>query len=172
MALRRCHNLNTSHPNTSLSGFTLTEVLIAGGILMMVMVAVSRISIHSITSGRNRIERDGIEAAIHNNIQPIQQADAKLTLASIPLQEQRQACLNPALYLKQQLERNGGAIAVAPPIYTGVDGVNPITRVINVGANPGITVVSYQFTAPESSIAKERRVVELNPNFQTRCILE
>ena len=58
------------------SGFTLVEVLIAGSILLMVMVGISRISVQSITSGRNRMERDRIEAAIHNNIQLIQQADA------------------------------------------------------------------------------------------------
>ena len=61
-------------------GFTLVEVLVAGSILLMVMVGVSRVSVQSITSGRNRMERDRIEAAIHNNIQLIQQADAKLTL--------------------------------------------------------------------------------------------
>ena len=57
-------------------GFTLVEVLVAGTILLMVMVGVSRVSVQSITSGRNRMERDRIEAAIHNNIQLIQQADA------------------------------------------------------------------------------------------------
>ena len=65
-------------------GFTLVEVLVAGSILLMVMVGVSRVSVQSITSGRNRMERDRIEAAIHNNIQLIQQADSKLTLESIP----------------------------------------------------------------------------------------
>ena len=86
------------------SGFTLVEVLIAGSVLLMVMVGISRISVQSITSGRNRMERDRIEAAIHNNIQLIQQADANLSLSSIPIQKQKDACLNPGRYLKDKLE--------------------------------------------------------------------
>ena len=52
------------------------------------------------------------------------------------------------------------------------DGENPITRTIAIGKSPGITVVTYSFLAPEYSIDQEQRVVELNPNFQNRCILE
>ena len=61
---------------TTKTGFTLVEVLVAGSITLMVMVAVARVSVQAITSGRHRMERDRIEAAIHNNIQLIQQADA------------------------------------------------------------------------------------------------
>ena len=153
-------------------GFTLVEVIVAGSILLLVMTGIARISIQSITSGRHRMERDRIEAAIHDNIQLIQHADSKLTLESIPQQEQRTACLNPAQYLKEQLEKQGGSIAVSPPKLTGLKGDNPISRLIKLGEHPGITLVSYEFSAPEHSIEKERRVVELNPNFQTRCILE
>jgi len=153
-------------------GFTMVEVLIAGVIMLIVMVGTARISIQSITSGRHRIERDRIEAAIHNNIQLIQQADSKLTLESMPSQDQRTACINPAAYLKQQLSKQGGAIAVPPPVISGVSNPNLIQRSITVGEHPGITMITYQFSAPEYSIANERRTIELNPNFQTRCILE
>ena len=153
-------------------GFTMVEVLIAGVIMLIVMVGTARISIQSITSGRHRIERDKIEAAIHNNIQLIQQADSMLTLESMPSQDQRAACLNPAAYLGQQLSKKGGAVAVPPPVISGVDNNNLIERSITVGQHPGITMITYQFPAPEHSIANERRTIELNPNFQTRCILE
>ena len=153
-------------------GFTLIEVMVAGGVLLLVMTGIARISIQSITSGRHRIERDKIESTIHDNIQLIQQADSRLTLEAIPKNQQRTACLNPALYLKEELEKEGGSIGVSPPKLTGVDGKNPITRTIKLGDQPGITLVIYEFSAPEYSIKKERRVVELNPNFQTRCILE
>lgn len=158
---------STNHP----SGFTLVEVLIAGSLLLMVMMSVARISIQSITSGRHRIERDRIEAAIHNNIQLIQQATARLTLDAIPNQEQQRACLDPAEYLKQQLESPAGDMAVPAPLVKGMDGSNPITRSIETGAIPGIAVITYLFSAPDHSIDDERRIVELNPNFQTRCIL-
>ena len=153
-------------------GFTLVEVLVAGTILLMVMVGVSRVSVQSITSGRNRMERDRIEAAIHNNIQLIQQADAKLTLESMPSHERRDACLNPAQYLKTKLDTPSGIASVPKPVVSGIDGTNPITRTIAIGTSPGITVVTYSFLAPEYSIGQEQRIVELNPNFQNRCILE
>ena len=154
------------------AGFTLVEVLIAGSVLLMVMVGISRISVQSITSGRNRMERDRIEAAIHNNIQLIQQADAKLTLESMPGHERRDACLDPAQYLKDKLDAQSGSISVPKPAVKGIDGENPIERTIEIGKYPGITVVTYSFLAPEHSIGHERRVLELNPNFQNRCILE
>lgn len=160
------------HQTSNDNGFTLVEVMIAGSILLMVMVGVSRVSVQSITSGRNRMERDRIEAAIHNNIQLIQQADAKLTLESMPSQERRDACLNPAQYLKDKLDTPGGIASVPKPLVKGVDGGNPITRTIEIGKSPGITVVTYSFLAPEYSIGQEQRIVELNPNFQNRCILE
>ena len=52
----------------SRSGFTLIEVLVAGSMTLIVMVGVAKISVQSITSGRARMERDRIEAAIHNNL--------------------------------------------------------------------------------------------------------
>ena len=158
--------------NSSDAGFTLVEVVIAGGVLLMVLVGVARISIQSITSGRYRTERDKIETTIHNNIQLIQQADYKLSLVSMESRQQRIACLDPSNYLKQKLEEPGGAISVPPPNIKGIDGNNPIRRVIKPGQRPGITVIVYEFTAPENSIKDERRVVELNPNFQSHCILE
>ena len=154
------------------NGFTLAEVLIAGSVLLIVMIGVSRISVQSITSGRNRMERDRIEAAIHNNIQLIQQADSKLTLESMPSNAQREACLRPGQYLKNQLDSDSGPNAVPKPEVSGIDRKNTIVRTIKVGANPDITVVTYSFTAPEYAIGKEKRVIQLNPNFQNRCILE
>ena len=150
----------------------MAEVLIAGSVLLIVMVGVSRISVQSITSGRNRMERDRIEAAIHNNIQLIQQADSKLTLESIPSNEQREACLRPAQYLRDQLDSESARYFVPKPEASGIDRQNAISRTIEVGDNPDITIVTYSFSAPEYAIGKEKRVVQLNPNFQNRCILE
>ena len=158
-----------SHPR---QGFTLVEVMVAGTLLVIIIIGVARVSIQAITSGRHRMERDMIEAAIHDNIQLIQQVDSKLTLESIPKSKHRFACLNPAQYLKQQLEKKSGPNAVLPPEITTIDGRNPISRMITTGENPGIALVTYEFSAPEHSIESERRIVELNPYFQTYCILE
>ena len=101
------HNLikNVSNPRSpqisGTYGFTMIETLVAGVILLVVLVVVSRISILSITSGRNRVERDRIEAAILNNIQVLQQADTKLTFDSIPTNKQKYACLKRAVYFFQ-----------------------------------------------------------------------
>lgn len=155
----------------SRSGFTLIEVLVAGSMTLIVMVGVAKISVQSITSGRARMERDRIEAAIHNNIQLIQQADVNLSLESIPMHERNDACLNPGRYLKEKLDAQTGTTSVPEPLAKGIDGKNQITRTIKTGSNPGITVVTYSFLAPEYSIAQEKRVVEINPNYQSKCIL-
>mgnify|MGYP002830626228 CR=1 FL=1 len=167
-----CQRKYYKPPSSAEKGFTMVEVIVAGSILLMVMTGIARISIQSMTSGRGRMDRDRIEAAIHDNIQLIQQADSKLTLDIIPKNEQHAACLNPSLYLKQQLEKQGGRIAVSPPNSHGIKGDNPIKRLIKLGEHTGITRVIYEFSAPEHSIEKEFRVVELNPNFQTLCILK
>lgn len=153
------------------SGFTLVEVLVAGSITLIAMASVAKISVQSITSGRTRIERDRIEAAIHNNIQLIKQADANLSFESIPIHEKNDACLNPGRYLKEKLDEKNGSTSVPKPLARGIDGINQITRTITTGSNPGITVVTYSFLAPEYSITEEKRVVEINPNYQSQCIL-
>lgn len=156
---------------TTNTGFTLVEVLVAGSITLMVMVGVARVSVQAITSGRHRMERDRIEAAIHNNIQLIQQADANLSLSSIPIQKQKDACLNPGRFLKDKLEAERGIASVPKPFAQGINGKNQIVRTIEIGSNPGITVVTYSFLAPEYSIGQEKRVIEINPNYQSQCIL-
>ena len=90
----------------------------------------------------------------------------------MPVNERRKACINPAQYLKDKLDQASGASSVPKPKVTGIDGNNPITRTIEISKRPGITVVTYSFLAPEHSIGQEQRIVELNPNFQNRCILE
>ena len=78
------HNLikNVSNPRSphisGTYGFTMIETLVAGVILLVVLVVVSRISILSITRGAIEL-REIDEAAIQNNIQVLQQADTQLT---------------------------------------------------------------------------------------------
>ena len=159
----------SSHMSVN-SGFTMVETLVAGCIFLVVLVAVSRISILSITSGRNRVERDRIEAAIQNDIQMLQQADTKLSFDSIPTNEKKYACLNPANYLKEQLSQDSGVGSVQEPLMNG----NKASFVINKhmkANNPRILVVIYSFLAPENSIKNEKRIFELNPNFYSECIL-
>ena len=170
------HNLikNVSNPRSphilGTYGFTMIETLVAGIILLVVLVVVSRISILSITSGRNRVERDRIEAAILNNIQALQQADTKLTFDSIPTNKQKYACLNPAKYLKEQLSQKNG-IDLNQKIFIDKNSTNfTIQRQLKVN-NPRLLVVVYLFSAPESSIKNERRIIELNPHFYNECIL-
>ena len=152
------------------SGFTMVETLVAGCIFLVVLVAVSRVSILSITSGHNRVERDRIEAAILNNIQVLQQADTKLTFDSIPTNKQKYACLNPAQYLKEQLSQQNGIDLNQKTLIDKSNTNFMIQRQLKVN-NPRILVVVYLFSAPESSIKNERRIIELNPHFYNECIL-
>ena len=87
----------------------------------------------------------------------------------MPNQERRDACPIPPIPKRQADQPRR---VIPKPEVTGIDGKNPIQRSIGIGTSPGITVVTYSFSAPEYSIGQERRVVELNPNFQNRCILE
>ena len=174
--MKRYRHLTTkvSNPKSShmsiTSGFTLVETLVAGCILLVVLVAVSRISILSITSGRNRVERDRIEAAIQNDIQMLQQADTKLTFDSIPTNKKKYACLNPANYLKEQLSQNNGVGSVQKPLINENNANFLINKHMEVN-NPRILVVVYSFSAPENSIKNEKRILELNPHFYNECIL-
>ena len=74
--------------------------------------------------------------------------------------------------LRDQLDSESARYFVPKPEASGIDRQNAISRTIEVGDNPDITIVTYSFSAPEYAIGKEKRVVQLNPNFQNRCILE
>lgn len=164
-------NKSSRQQNKYNAGFSLAEIIVAGTILIIIMTGVARISIKSITNSRNRTERDNIEAAIHDNIQLIYQADSKILYETIPKKDQEKACQNPANYLKIKLDTPGKTYVPKPKVY-GFEGKNLIKRSIQAGDNPGITVVTYEFIAPEYAIGKEKRTIELNPNFQTHCILK
>lgn len=145
----------------SADGFTLVEVVIAGVILVSVMTAVAQMSVSSLGGSQNRISRDGLEAAVNNDIQLLQKADSYLTFESLTASEQIEACLDPTSYLIPYLENE----APQGDLHPG------ITRSINAGE--GVTVdlveVSYQFNGPENGISNEFRIIELNPNFSAQC---
>ncbi len=137
------------------AGFTLVEVLIAGVLLASMMAAVGRFSVSALTASSNQAERTHIEATINENMQLLHQADAQLTLESIPEADRAAACINPA----QALSTAIGNI----PSPTN------ISRSIDTNTVPGIAVITYSFDAPEQSINTEKRVLELSANFQTDC---
>ncbi|HJN35298.1 MAG TPA: prepilin-type N-terminal cleavage/methylation domain-containing protein, partial [Prochlorococcaceae cyanobacterium Fu_MAG_50] len=74
------------------AGFTLVEVLIAGVLLASMMAAVGRFSVSALTASSNQAERTHIEATINENMQLLHQADAQLTLESIPEADRAAAC--------------------------------------------------------------------------------
>ena len=140
------------------AGFTLVEVLIAGLLLASMMAAVSRFSISALSASSNQAERTQIEADINENIQLLHQADALLTLDSMPVANRAAACSAPAQTLSTYLATN-----VPAPTTAG------LTRSIDSNSVPGIAVITYSFDAPEENIGTERRILELSANFQTSC---
>lgn len=139
----------------------MVEVVIAGLILVSVMTAVAQMSVSSLGGAQNRNSRDGLEAAINNDIQLLQQADSYLTFESLTAVEQSEACQNPNSYLIPYLEEQ-------VPQANLVQGVK---RTISAGkgSTQDLVEVVYQFEGPETGVANEFRVVELNPNFSAQC---
>ena len=169
------------------SAFTLVEVLIAGILLAMVMVAVSRFSISALVTSKNQLERSRIEAAINDNIQLLQHADSLLTFDSIPSEEEQQlACNDPANYLKTQITESDGSQYVAAPTLKNESNETLINRSVDTTSEKEIAIIVFSFEGPGSTTiaskdpsvllhknemgsATEQRVLELNPNFQVKC---
>ncbi|MAR07416.1 MAG: hypothetical protein CL862_09970 [Cyanobium sp. NAT70] len=154
---QRIQNLRSN----SAGGFTMVEVVIAGVLLVSVMTSVAQMSVAALAGSKNLSSRAGIEAAVNNDIQLIQQADSYLTYQSIEdLGDQDDACQAPTSYLINYLETEVPA--------ADVEGFN-VSREITTGATDDVVQVSYQFQGPETGVGDEYRVIELNPNFSAQC---
>ena len=144
----------------SADGFTMVEVVLAGVMLVSVMTAVAQMSVSALAGSRNLSMRTGMEAAVNNDIQLIQQADSYLTIDSIAPNEQNNACQNPTNHLISYLNVEVPETDLAK---LGID------RTIQGGATPDVVEVLYSFDGPEKGVDDEYRVVELNPNFSAQC---
>lgn len=183
--LRNDSNRTASQKDAS--GFTMVEVLIAGVLLAMVMAGVSRLSLSSLLSSKNQLERTRIEAAINDNIQLLQRADSLITFESIPrIDEQKLACSNPAKYLKDQILEPAGRQYIKPPNLKNASNKRLIVRSATIRSAKEILIIIYSFEGPGTTKiaskdsskllhknkmknATEQRILELNPNFQARC---
>ena len=132
-------------------GFSIIETLIAGLLLASTLTAISRMSVASLSGSKLSSERSRIEAAINNNIQIMQKEDSYFTYEWISKNK------DPALALMMHLQD-----VVDEP------GEEGIVRDFLI-SQPGILTVKYIFEAPEKAIAKEIRLIEMNPNFSSEC---
>ena len=144
----------------STDGFTMVEVVLAGVMLVSVMTAVAQMSVSALAGSRNLSMRTGMEAAVNNDIQLLQQADFYLTIDSIDANDQTNACLDPTNHLISYLNVE---IPDTDLAKLGID------RTMQVGATPDVVEVVYSFVGPEQGVDDEYRVVELNPNFSAQC---
>lgn len=144
----------------SANGFTMVEVVLAGVMLVSVMTAVAQMSVSAMAGSRNLSMRTGLEAAVNNDIQLLQQADSYLTIDSIDPNEQTNACLDPTNHLISYLNVKVPGSDLAE---LGIE------RTMQVGATPDVVEVVYSFDGPEQGVDDEYRVVELNPNFSAQC---
>ena len=157
-------------------GFTMVEVIIAGLLMASAMTAFARLAISSMQASSNQLERARIEAAINDNIQLIQRADSLLTYNSIGQgdsnqnEQQLAACEQPALYLKEQLELEGGTLFIESPQLTDETSNKLINRTIDATSMPDIAIIIFDLNKPpENNISAESRVLEISPNFQSDC---
>ena len=148
-------------------GFTLVETMVAGAVMSLILIAVSRFSISSIATSQQQSERRRLEAAINNDIQLLQQADSRLKLVDIS--DKQKACADPGLFLKKQLTDQSSEFYVEAPILKDREGKLVLQRRIDHSKSPTLAVVTYTFLAPEQSITSEERVVRMYPNFHYLC---
>ena len=149
------------------NGFTLIETMVAGLIMSLTLVAVSRFSISAISTSSHQTIRRKIEAAINNDIQLLQQADSRLKLINIS--DKESACKDPGSFLRDKLSSSNSDYYVSEPKITDPSGKRVLWRTIESSQMPIMTKVIYTITAPEKTIQTERRILNLYPNFHYLC---
>ena len=149
------------------NGFTLVETMVAGLIMSLTLVAVSRFSISAISTSSHQTIRRKIEAAINNDIQLLQQADSRLKLINIS--DKENACKDPGSFLRDKLSSSNSDYYVSEPKITDPSGKRVLWRTIESSQTPIMTKVIYTITAPEKTIQTERRILNLYPNFHYLC---
>ena len=164
---RKGINPAVSRLNRDRNGFTLIETMVAGLIMSLTLVAVARLSISAISTSSHQTVRRKIEAAINNDIQLLQQADSRLKLVNIP--DKENACKDPVLFLKEKFSAKNSEFYVAEPYVTDPSGKRVLRRTIESSQTPIMTRVIYTITAPEKTINKEGRILNLYPNFHYLC---
>ena len=140
------------------------ETLIAGLIVAGVMTAVGRFGISAMAASHNQSSRNSIEAAVNDHIQLVQMQDSYLTADAIEAESGlntslETACQNPSTFLMNHLQREDIAgTAPSPEVSMEWD-----------SSDQSLLKLTYNFEAPESSIATEQRMIEINPNFSSQC---
>ena len=151
-------------------GFTLTEVLVAGGMFSMVMASSAQLMVSSLSSSGATAQRQRIEGAINDNIQLIYQADIRLAKSFETNKRSLQAaCESPAAFLASELNQIGNVSHVPALVVSGGRHSERIRRTITPDPTNGLTQVVYHFQGPEHNVQGEQRVVELHPRFQIHC---
>ena len=164
---RQTTQCSISRRNRDSNGFTLIETMVAGLIMSLTLVAVSRFSISAISTSSHQTIRRKIEAAVNNDIQLLQQADSRLKLINIS--DKESACKDPGSYLKEELSSNSSDYYVPEPKVKDPSGKRLLKRTIESTQDPIMTRVIYTITAPEKTIQTERRILNLYPNFHYLC---
>ena len=160
-------NPSISRLYSNQNGFTLIEMMVAGLIMSLTLVAVARLSISAISTSSHQTVRRKIEAAINNDIQLLQQADSRLKLVNIS--DKESACKDPGLFLKEKFSSKNSEFYVEEPFIIDPSGKRVLRRTIESSKTPIMTKVTYTITAPEKNIQTEQRILNLYPNFHYLC---
>jgi type II secretory pathway pseudopilin PulG len=155
---RKIRYRHQSKARKPVNGFSMVEVLIAGILLASALAAVSRISVAALSGSARLSDRARIEAAINDNIQTMQKEDSYFTDAWIIKNGLQSACLNPTEALSNHLK----SVAPEPRLAA-------ITRSFDISSVPGILQIVYSFEGPERQITVEKRIIEMTPNFASKC---
>ena len=156
--------------NRGEKGFTLTEVMVSGVLITMVMTSVGQMLTSSLAGSSDMASRRRIEHSIEDNIQSIHHADTRLNhYLQQDTSRLEEACTNPTRFLADELNRNDSIAYVQQPVNKHANNSETILRTITADTDNGVTRVSYEFDGPGMSVKTERRVIELSPFFQAFC---
>ena len=161
----------------------MVEVLIAGILIASALTAVSRISVAALTGSTNLADRARIEAAINDNIQSMQKEDSYFTDAFVIENKGRDwfrdnACEKPAEELGNHLKAVTKANNHKGVTIKDVDMLTPannemkkglIERLFDAKSNPKVLRIVYHFEGPEQQVKREKRLIEMTPNFAAKC---
>lgn len=151
------HQANQLQKQLISSGFTLTESLVAGVILFLLMLGTNRFLFLGIANSSQSGERAALEMEILNDIEKVHQLDALLQNSN-ELKPLACSSGNAAQHLDD-------LISLRNPVLSSNDWSRQ-----SDSTNPNILVLIYSFETPKSKEkSKEYRIVELHPSFMAMC---
>lgn len=136
----------------------MAEVLVAGLVILLLLVASARLVSTSMARGQQTAQRQRVEAEVASDMDRLYQQDQALKTI-VDADQTHRACTNPASSLKESLDAVLPAAGGSSRLWS---------RQTSITA-AGLIQVAYILRLPGSR-GSETRVVELAPSIQATCL--